>query len=171
MQPPQPPPPPPAVPANVTIPRLPLVGDLPLELWLVIAAFAIPGVVLVVNALKNLPEALEALGSDFFGFRIGLAFLLLLLMVGAMGAGMLWIAWRLYERDRVGRGLAFVVAGAIVLSVLLSSDASASEGLAVVGALIGSAILGLSPAVRELFAGPAQRRTVSRRASSSVASR
>lgn len=131
----------------------PLPGGLPIELWIVIGAFAIPGGWVLIHALNALPDALKLIGSSFLGFRIGLAFALLIALVGAMGAGMLWIAWRLYRLDRIARGLAFVVAGTIVASVLFAGDGGGGNTAALLGSLVGAAILQFSPAVKVLFTG------------------
>jgi hypothetical protein len=130
---------------------LPMVAGLPVELWLVIAAFAIPGGWIAFDVVKALPDAIKAFGAEFFGFRFGLALMMILLLVGLLGAAMLAIAWRLYRRDRVGRGLAYAFAGTIVVSVALSNDGTTAETLAMVFSLVGIAILGLAPRVRDVF--------------------
>lgn len=131
--------------------NLPLIGGLPLELWSVIAAFAIPGAWVVFETVKALPDAIKFIGAEFFGFRLGLALTMILLLVGLLGAAMLAIAWKLYNRDRVGRGLAFAFGGTIVVSVVLSSSPSSAEIWAMILSIVGIAILAFAPRVRALF--------------------
>jgi hypothetical protein len=108
-------------------PVLPMIGELRLELWLVIAAFALPGGWIVFTVVKALPDAIKALGTQFFGFRIGLALTMILVLVGLLSAGMLVIAWKLYHRERVARGLAYALGGTIVVSVLFSNARTSAE--------------------------------------------
>lgn len=130
------------------------VAGLPLELWLVIAMFALPGAWLTVNVLGELPDSLSLIGAEFFGWRIGLALTLIVVMVGLMGAGMLAIAWKLYRVDRVGRGLSYVVAGTIMIGVITSGNTTSADVAALLGSIAGASILAASPRVRETFAGP-----------------
>jgi hypothetical protein len=130
---------------------LPVLGGLPLEFWMVIAAFAIPGAWVVFEVVKALPDAIKAFGAQFFGFRIGLALTMILLLVGLLGGAMLAIAWKLYNRDRVGRGLAYAFGGTIVISVLLSSAPTTAEIWATILSIVGIAILALAPRVRVIF--------------------
>ena len=130
---------------------LPIISELPLELWLVIGAFALPGAWIVFEVIKGLPDAIKLFGAQFYGFRLGLALMLILLMVGLLGVAMLAIAWRLYHRDRVGRGLAYAFAGTIIISVLLSSNRTGWETGAMIFSIAGIAILALAPRVRALF--------------------
>jgi hypothetical protein len=130
---------------------MPYVAGLPLELWLVIAAFGIPGAWIVFDLLKALPDAIKVMGSNYFGFRLGLALLLILVLVGFIGVAMLVIAWRLYQRDRVGRGLAYAFAGTIILAVVFADNATTAEVCAMLISIVGIAILGLTPRVREIF--------------------
>lgn len=132
-------------------PMRPLAAGTPVELWLVVGAFALPGAWIAFNMLKALPDALRALGSQFYGFRIGLAFTLIIVLIGLVGVGMLIIAWRLYQRDRVGRGLAYVVAGTIVVSVAGSGGGGAANTVALLCSVAGICILAFSPRVSELF--------------------
>lgn len=129
----------------------PIVQGLPIELWLVIAAFAIPGAWVLIKALSLIFPAFKYLGADYFGFRLGLALVLILVLVALIGAALLVIAWRLYQRDPVGRGLAFATAGTLVLSVALSSDHTAAETWAMLFSLAGIAILALVPRVKEIY--------------------
>lgn len=130
---------------------LPLIGGLPLELWLVIAAFALPGAWVVFETVKALPDAIKLISAQFFGFRLGLALTMILVLVGLLGVAMLAIAWKLYNRDRVGRGLAYAFAGTIVVSVVFSSSATSAEVWAMILSIVGIAILAFAPRVRALF--------------------
>lgn len=130
---------------------LPLIAGLPVELWLVIAAFAIPGGWIVFDMAKALPDSIKLIGAQFFGFRLGLALTMIVVLVGLLGAAMLAIAWRLYLRDRVGRGLAYAFGGTIIVSVLFSSSRTSAETWAMIFSIVGIAILAFSPRVRATF--------------------
>jgi hypothetical protein len=130
---------------------LPTIAELPLELWLVIAAFALPGAWIVFEMAKALPDAIKAWGAQFFGFRLGLALAMILVLVGLLGAAMLAIAWKLYHRDRVGRGLAYAFGATIVVSVLFSSARTTAEVWAMIFSFVGIGILAFSPHVRAIF--------------------
>lgn len=163
---PPPGPPPPAVPPPTSgVPAIPdtwrtgiTIGPHPLELWIVIVLFALPGAFITITALDALFNAFELL--DFDG-RLGLAILLLVLIVISIGAAFLGIAWMLYRRSRAGRGLAYVVAGTVFLSVVLvgsqgeigPGDALRGAGLLFVASLIAITLLALAPAVRDVFTG------------------
>ena len=129
----------------------PVIGELPIELWLVIAAFGIPGAWLTIKMITVLPDAFKDLGSNYFGFRFGLALLLIVVLVGLVGVAMLYIAWKLYQRDRVGRGLAYAFAGTLVVSIAFSNDHTQAETWAMILSIVGIAILALAPRVRAVF--------------------
>lgn len=131
-----------------------LVAGLPLALWAVIALFAACGAYFVWIALEALPPTIELLSNGFLGLRFGLVLLLLLLLVGALGVGLLTIALMLYRASRVGRGLAYVVAGMVVTSVLFGGDPSNGAVIAMFLSIGAAAVLGLAPAVRAVFTGP-----------------
>lgn len=131
-----------------------LVAGLPLALWAVIALFAACGAYFVWIALEALSPTLELLTNGLFGLRFALVLLLLLLLVGALGVGLLAIALMLYRASRVGRGLAYVVAGMVVTSVLFGGDPSNGAVVAMFLSIGAAAILGLAPAVRAVFTGP-----------------
>jgi hypothetical protein len=127
----------------------------PLELWVVIALFAVPGAYITVAGLDALVAAFDLFD---FGTRFALLLALLALLVVSIGVAFLGIAWMLFVRSRVGRGLAYVVAGIALLSAILSEgdggNAYRSEGLIAVGSIVAIVLLGLAPAVREVFTGP-----------------
>jgi hypothetical protein len=129
----------------------PTIAELPIELWLVIAAFAVPGAWLTLKIITLLPDAFKAFGTSFLGFRVGLALLLILLIVGLLGVAMLAIALRLYRRERVGRGLAFAFAGTLVISIAFSSGNTAAATWSMILSIIGILILALAPRVRQVF--------------------
>lgn len=140
----------PSLTAGTTL-ELPMLAGLPLELWLVVAAFGVPGAWLVYEMVKALPDALKVLGAQFFGFRIGLALLAILVLVGLLGAGMLVLAWRLYRRDRVARGLAYAFGATVAVSVLFSSNRTSAEVWALILSVAGILILAFAPRVRAIF--------------------
>lgn len=139
-------------PPAVSPPVLPRLAGLVLELWVVIALFAGAGAYLVISVLVVLPDALRLFGS-FLGPRWALLVLILLLIVGAIGAALLAIAGLLYQRSRVGRGLAYVASGVVALSVILSDNRTTAQVVALFASLAAGAILAFAPAVRDDFTG------------------
>lgn len=132
-----------------------LIAGLPLELWAVIALFAAPGLYFVIQSLRVLPDTVNLLTSGWLGFRLGLIVLFLVLVIAALGVGLLAIARLLHHADRVGRGLAYIAAAAVAAGVLFgSSNQSTGAVLAMLGALGAIAVLALAPAVRAHFTGP-----------------
>jgi hypothetical protein len=140
-----------------------IVGPHPLELWVVIALFAVPGAFLAIIALDSLFNALDLLSSSSGIFlRLALVIVLLDLIVASVAAALLGIVWMLYLRSRVGRGLAYVVAGMTFASVVIAggaggigdADAYRAGGLFFLASLGAIVLLGLAPAVREVFTGP-----------------
>jgi hypothetical protein len=126
----------------------------PLELWIVIGLFAVPGAYLAITGLDALTNAFDLFS---FSSRLALLLVLIALLVISIGGAFMGIAWMLFVRSRVGRGLAYVVAAMALLSVIVSGDsgdAYRSAGLIALGALAAIVLLGLAPAVREVFTGP-----------------
>jgi hypothetical protein len=146
------PPPPLSPPA----PGLSRAGIVPPEVWLVIAAFVVPGAWLVWSALRGLPDSLDLIGNGF-GWRFGLVLTLLLVVIGMLGVGMLAIAVMLHRGDRVGRGLAYVVAGSIALGYVFADVHTHAETAAVLGALAGAALLAFAPGAQAFFTGERSR--------------
>ena len=123
-----------------------------------IALFAIPGAYIVIEVLRALPDTLRLFESGYaLGFRIALFFLMILLLVAAIGAALLAVAWLLYLGRRVGRGLAYVVAGDVFVTIVLSDSRTTGQVVAAVACAVGVAILMFSPAVRDVFTGAAAR--------------
>lgn len=128
-----------------------VVAGLPIELWLVIGLYALAGGALVIQALRALPDTFDVI--ELLP-RLGFALLLLLVAIGALGAGLLLVAWRLHQADRVGRGLAYVAAAMVFTSVAFSDNPSTSAIIALLASIAAAAVLGLSPNVRTHFTGP-----------------
>jgi hypothetical protein len=128
-----------------------IVHGLPVELWLVIGLFAAAGAVLTIQALRAVPATFDLM--DIF-FRFGLALLLLLVAIGALGVGLLAIAWLLYRADLAGRGLAYVATGMVVAAVVFGEDPGTSDVVALALSLGAAAVLALSQGVRAHFTGP-----------------
>lgn len=132
------------------------IGRHPLELWIVIALLALPGAYVTIEGLDALSAAFDLFD---FSTRLGLIIMLLALIVISVGAAFLGIAWMLFVRSRVGRGLAYVVAGVTLLAFVTAQadGAGASayrlEWLVALASVIALVLLGLAPAVREVFTG------------------
>jgi hypothetical protein len=108
----------------------PVIAGLPIELWLVIAAFAVPGAWLTIKIATLLPDAFKLLGTSYLGFRIGLALALVLAIVGLVGVAML------------------------VISVAFSSGNTTAATWAMILSVLGSAILAVAPRIRSMFSTP-----------------
>jgi hypothetical protein len=130
------------------------IAGLPLELWLVVGLFAAPGIYLVQLALRALPDAFRLFHDTFGPFRkLALVFAILLFVVLALGAAFLGIAWMLQRRDRVGRGLAYVVVACIASLVIFGDGTTTGEVLSLFAGLLAAAILAFAPAVQDAFTG------------------
>lgn len=127
------------------------IAGLPVEAWLAVACFALPGAWLVWSALRDLPDSLDLMGISS---RLGALVTLLVVLDGMLGAGMLAIARMLYRRDRVGRGLAYAVAPTLAACYLFANYRTHAETAVVLGALAGAAVLVLAPGARAFFTGP-----------------
>lgn len=125
-----------------------MVGHLPLELAAVVALFALPGVYFLWIAVKALPDSLRLVSNGYFGHAFGLALLVLLLVVAALGVALLLIARMLYRGSRVGRGLAYV---AVASTVLFEDQQSGAAVLVMLASLAAATVLAFAPAVREVF--------------------
>lgn len=125
--------------------------QLPVELLVVSGLMGLAGVILLVMTLLLVPPAFEVLtaGGDFWIF--GLALLSGLILVGGVAVGMVLLAWRLTTGDRVARGLAYVLLGAVVAAVLVGRDLRFPLVLVLLGSLASAALLAFSPPVNEYF--------------------
>jgi hypothetical protein len=131
-------------------------GRFPLELWAVIALFALPGAYIAIEGIDSLSSGLDLLD---FSRRLALVIILISLVVVSIGAAFIAIAWMLYQQSRVGRGLAYLVAGVTIIAFITAqADAAGTssyrlEWLVALAAAAAVVLLGLSPAVREVFTG------------------
>jgi hypothetical protein len=130
-----------------------VLAGLPLELWAVIALFALPGVYLAQAALRALPDTLRLFDLGGFAHTLAFVLLVLLVLIGALGGCLLAIALLLYRADRVGRGLAYVAIASLVALVVFGDGVSTGEILSMLAGLAAAAVLALAPAVREVFTG------------------
>ena len=123
----------------------PLVGNLPADLVAVCALMALAGVLMLIPALRVIPDMLDLLTSgDGLGRSLGLLLATVWIVLAFFGGSCLFLAWRLTQSDRVARGLSYVLLGSLALSLLFSSDAT---GLTVVALLSAAAglVLAFSP--------------------------
>ena len=126
----------------------------PSAVWVVVALQVAAGGILGIWALVELPNAIDLFGNDIFGTWFSIVVLMLVLIVGAMGVGLLYLAVRLFRADRVGRGVTYVACLSVAASILLGSDHSAGLTLAAVGCILAVAALALLPDVQAFFTGP-----------------
>jgi len=129
------------------------INGAPLEFWAVVALVAAAGVYLLQLSLRALPDSFRLFGYSWFPHALAFVLLVLVLLVAALGAGFVWLAWMLRRQSRVARGLTYVAVGCLVTAVLFGSGATTGEVLSMLAGLAAAAILGLSPAVRPLFTG------------------
>lgn len=117
-----------------------------------IGLFAAPGIYLIVESLKAVPDAVDLFGyfDDSFAFVL----LMLLFIIAALGTALLIVAWMLYRADRVGRGLAYVIVAMFVTAVLFGDSDSTGLTLSLLAAIAAAAVLAFAPAVRDFFRGP-----------------
>jgi hypothetical protein len=129
------------------------INGAPLEFWAVVALVAAAGVYLLQLSLRALPDSFRLFGYSWFPHALAFVLLVLVLLVAALGAGFVWLAWMLRRQSRVARGLTYVAVCCLVTAVLFGSGATTGEVLSMLAGLGAAAILGLSPAVRPLFTG------------------
>lgn len=127
------------------------IDERPLELWLVIALFAVPGVYLVQASLRFFPNLFDLWDVALFSHRFVLFLIVLLVYVLALGLAFCAITFMLYRLDPVGRGLAFVIVAADVTYVLCGDGRTTGSLLTMLLAVGGAALLAFSPAVTPLF--------------------
>lgn len=145
-------------------PQLPRIAGLPAELWLVVALFAATGAYLAIWVLVEVVPEMAGL-ANWLGFRLMLFVLLPYLLILLLGVGLVAIAWLMWRRSRIARGLAYMLLAATLVSTLVLSNESSSgvisesvlgSGVALTVVLFtvaAAAILAISPAVREHFTG------------------
>ena len=125
----------------------------PLELWAVVALFAAPGIYLLQASLRALPDAVRYLTASYALHALAFVFLMLIVLVGALGAGLVAVGWLLQRGDRVGRGLAYVAVGSFAGLVIFGSNATTGQIIAMLAGLAAAAVLAFAPAVVEVFTG------------------
>jgi len=143
-----------AVAGGVALPPTVAKSAVPTAVWLVIALEVAAGGFLTIWALVELPNAFNLFGNDPLGTWFSLVVLMLVLIVGAMGLGILYLAVLLYRADRVGRGVTYVACASVAASILFGSDHSTGFTLAALGCILAVAALALLPDVQAFFTGP-----------------
>ena len=124
------------------------------RLWAVIGLLAVVGGLLVVVSIYLLFNALPLLGDGGFGIALGLFIILLLIVPLVFGCGLLYLARRLQQGDRLSRVLTVVTCAAVALASLLSGARDAGWVLAAILALGVILLLTIDPVVRAHFSGP-----------------
>jgi hypothetical protein len=124
------------------------------RLWAVIGLLAVVGGLLVVVSIYLLFNALPLLGDGGFGSALGLFIILLLIVPLVFGCGLLYLARRLQQGDRLSRVLTVVTCAAVALASLLSGARDAGWVLAAILALGVILLLTIDPVVRAHFSGP-----------------
>jgi hypothetical protein len=128
--------------------NLPVIAGLPGELWAVVAAFAIPGAWVLIDALKALPDALNLINAAFFGWKFGTLISLLVVAYGLVGVGLLANALLVFRADRAARGLAYASAGTIALATFFTNGRTNSLWAALIGSIVAVVLLAGAPNCR-----------------------
>ena len=123
------------------------------RLW-TIGLLAAVGGLLVVVSIYLLFNALPLLGDGGFGIALGLFIILLLIVPLVFGCGLLYLARRLQQGDRLARVLTVVTCAAVTLASLLSGARDAGWVLAAILALGLILLLPIDPVVRAHFSAP-----------------
>jgi hypothetical protein len=126
----------------------------PAAVWLVIALQVVAGGYLFIWALTELSPTINLFTDDLFGTWFSLVILMLVLIVAAMGLGLLYLAVLLHRADRVGRGVTYVACGSIAASIFLGSDHSTGFTLAAIACIAAIGALAFLPDVQAFFTGP-----------------
>ncbi|HZP14743.1 MAG TPA: hypothetical protein VFA96_02885, partial [Nocardioides sp.] len=130
---------------------------MPIEVALVIGALLAAAAFLLWPVATNIGDVIRAVSHSGFERDFGLFLLCLLVFVAGMGVGLVILAWQLLQRDRVGRGVTYVVAGTLIAAVLFAKTRTGWD----IGVAIASAavifLLGFSDPAREWFTGPESR--------------
>lgn len=127
------------------------IQGLPLEFWIVVGLIAAAGIYILQLGLRVLPDAIRLFNDYTAGFTF--VILVLVVLICAMGAGLLWLAWALWRRSRVARGMTYVVVGSLLTMVLFGDNVSGGLVLAMLAGLAAAAVLAFAPAVQPLFTG------------------
>lgn len=124
---------------------------LPATLLVVCALMGLAGLLLLGVTLAAVPPAWNLLtaGGDFALF--GLAVVSALVVVCGVAAGLLLLAWRMIQGDRVARGLSYVLLAAVVASVLFGQDYRPLPVLVLLGSLAAAGLLAFAPNVNAFF--------------------
>jgi Prokaryotic RING finger family 1 len=128
-------------------------AGLPLELWLVIGLLAAAGLYLVQASLRSLPDTVRLFTYDYFPHGLAFVLLVLVLLLGAVGVGLLWLGWQLRRGSRVARGLTYVAAGSLFGAVLFGTGVTTGQTLAMLAGLAAAGTLAFAPAVQPIFTG------------------
>jgi hypothetical protein len=126
---------------------------LPLEFWAVIGLIGLAGIYLVQLSLRALPNSFRLFGYSWMPKTLAFVLLIVILLLCALGAGLLWLAWQLHRHSRVARGLTYVAVGCLTAAVIFGDGVTTGEVLSMLAGLAAVAILAFSPAVRPLFTG------------------
>lgn len=125
-------------------------------LWVVVGMLTVVGG-FVAWLFQGVLRSAVALFS--FGAVFGIVALLLALLLGATAVLYLAVAGSLLAGSRVGRGVAYVLAGDILLTAIASQQRGPGIVLVALGAVAVAGMLALVPSVRSYFTGPFARST------------
>ena len=128
-------------------------GPVPNRLWLVISLLGGIGVLLVIVSIYLFSQIVSLFGYGSDGVEFGLYVTLLLMIPLVMGIGLLYLARRLQQGDRLSRVLAVMTCLAIAAATLLTGSHDFGwtlTGLLSIGALL---LLLLDPVVKGHFIG------------------
>lgn len=139
---------------------MPVVAGVPVDLLAAVVLFVLGGGWLAIEVLRALPDVLDLMTADTGGAggvlgdfgqsirALGWMTLAAVLMAATVAVSLLAIAWLLWRRTRVGRGLAWVAAAWLLLTAVLGEHFSGEIGFATLTACLGAAIIAFAPAAR-----------------------
>ena len=130
-----------------------LATPVPPRLWFVIVMLASLGVLLSGVSFYLITQTFQLFGFGSLGISLGLFSLLLLLVPLVFGIGLIYLARRLHQGDRLARLLAVVVCIAVAGATLLTSARDFGWVLSGLLAIATAVLLTVDPVIRGHFSG------------------
>jgi hypothetical protein len=128
-----------------------------------VVLFVVGGAWLAIEVMRALPDVLDLMTADTGGVggmlgefgqsirALGWMTFAALLMAATVAASLLGIAWLLWRKQRIGRGLAWAAAAWLLLTAVLGGHFSGEIGVATLTSCLGAAILAFAPAAKAVL--------------------
>ena len=123
---------------------------MPLEVAIVAGGLIIGAGFLLWPVLSTLDDVVNALKSSA---RLGMYLVFILLLIAGTGVGLAYLAVRIVQRDRVARGMTYIVGAAVVLGVIVADRRSGSMITVAFAVAVALFFLGFSDPARAWFTG------------------